>query len=47
MEEEVNSCWMNFKETIKICKLKEEVVDRTPWRTDFGRDCGQGQLFFS
>jgi hypothetical protein len=29
-----------FKETRGYWKLKEEAVDRTVWRTGFGRGCG-------
>ena len=30
----------DLKETREHCKLKEEAVDRTVWRTGFGRGCG-------
>jgi len=29
-----------LKERKGYCKLKEEALDRTPWRTRFGRGCG-------
>jgi hypothetical protein len=29
-----------LKENIRYWKLKEETLDRTLWRTVFGRDCG-------
>jgi len=29
-----------LKETTGYWKLKEEALDRTVWRTRFGRDCG-------
>ena len=30
----------DLKEKIGYCKLKEEALDRTVWRTGFGRGCG-------
>ena len=30
----------DLEETTGYCKLKEEALDRTVWRTGFGRDCG-------
>jgi len=30
----------DLKEKRESCKLKEEAVDRTLWRTRFGRGCG-------
>jgi hypothetical protein len=30
----------DLQETRGYCKLKEEALDRTLWRTRFGRDCG-------
>jgi hypothetical protein len=30
----------DLKETRGYCKLKEETLDRTLWRTGFGRDYG-------
>ena len=30
----------DFKETGGYWKLKEEALDRTVWRTGFGRGCG-------
>jgi hypothetical protein len=30
----------NVKEKSRHCKLKEEALDRTLWRTGFGRDYG-------
>ena len=30
----------DFKEVRRYWKLKEEALDRTPWRTCFGRDYG-------
>jgi hypothetical protein len=30
----------DLKEKTGYCKLKEEAVDRTVWRTRFGRGCG-------
>ena len=30
----------NLKQTTGYSTLKEEVLDRTVWRTDFGRGCG-------
>jgi hypothetical protein len=30
----------NLKEKRRYCKLKEEALDRTLWRTRFGRDYG-------
>jgi len=30
----------NLKETREYWKLKEEALDRTVWRTRFGRGCG-------
>ena len=30
----------DLKETIGCCKLKEEALYRTVWRTGFGRGCG-------
>ena len=30
----------DLKETRKYWKLKEEALDRTLWRTRFGRGCG-------
>ena len=30
----------NLKETTGYWKLKEEALDPTVWRTDFGRGCG-------
>jgi hypothetical protein len=30
----------DLKEKRGYCKLKEEALDRTLWRTGFGRDCG-------
>jgi hypothetical protein len=30
----------DLKEKRRYCKLKEEAVDRTMWRTRFGRDYG-------
>ena len=29
-----------FKEKMEYCKLKEEALDRTRWRTGCGRSCG-------
>ena len=29
----------DFKEMRGYCKLKHEALDRTLWRTSFGRDC--------
>ena len=30
----------DLKEKVGCWKLKEEALDRTPWRTGFGRGCG-------
>ena len=30
----------NLKDGRGYCKLTEEALDRTMWRTGFGRDCG-------
>jgi len=30
----------DLQETSGYCKLKEEALDSTLWRTGFGRDCG-------
>jgi hypothetical protein len=30
----------DLKESIGYCKLKEEALDRTVWRSSFGRGCG-------
>ena len=30
----------DLKEKSGCCKLKDEALDRTVWRTGFGRDCG-------
>jgi hypothetical protein len=30
----------DLKEKRAYCQLKEEALDRTAWRTGFGRDCG-------
>jgi len=30
----------DLKESRGYCKLKEEAVDRTVWRTGFGMGCG-------
>jgi len=31
---------MTLRKEKGYCKLKEEALDRTPWRTGFGRDYG-------
>jgi hypothetical protein len=31
---------VGLKETSECWKLKEEMLDRTLWRTRYGRDCG-------
>ena len=31
-----------IKETRGYCQLQKEALDRTLWRTGFGRDCGPG-----
>ena len=31
----------DLKEKRGYCKLKEEALDRTVWRTRFGRGCGR------
>jgi hypothetical protein len=38
----------DLQETRGYWKLKKETVDRTVWRTGFGRDCGpvERQAFF-
>jgi hypothetical protein len=30
----------DLKEKRRYCKLKDEAIDRTLWRTGFGRGCG-------
>jgi len=30
----------DLKETKRYCRLKEEALDRSLWRTGFGRGCG-------
>jgi hypothetical protein len=30
----------NLMQTRRCCKLREEALDRTPWRIRFGRGCG-------
>jgi len=39
-QDDVNGYWMAFKEAREYCKLKEEALDRTVWKTGFGRGCG-------
>jgi len=39
-EEVVRSCWMTVRKTRGYCKLKQEALDLTLWRTRFGRGCG-------
>ena len=35
-EEDVRSYWNGIKETRRYCKLKDEAIDRTLWRTGWG-----------
>jgi hypothetical protein len=39
-EEDISIGWMTLKGMKSYWKLKEEALDRTLWRTGFGRGCG-------
>jgi hypothetical protein len=37
---DVSSFWMTVRKQRGYCRLKEEAIDRTVWRTRFGRENG-------
>jgi hypothetical protein len=39
-EEDVSSCWMNFREKRRYRKFQRKAQNRSLWRKVFGRGCG-------